>query len=138
MVDSLGRMLVLGESIRSPLDWVKALERGLPTASVDSAVERGIVTREEIDEYLIPRRTLAHRRQKNLRLTLEESDRLSRIARITAKAVETFGSQSAGVEWLRKSNGGLGGSAPLKLLRSGEGAILVEEILTRIDHGVYT
>ena len=59
-------------------------------------------------------------------------------ARLTARAAETFGGQSEAVAWLREPNGALGGSRPLDLLRSGEGAILVEQILVRIDHGVYT
>jgi putative toxin-antitoxin system antitoxin component (TIGR02293 family) len=138
LANSLGGFRVLGERILSPLDWVEALKNGLPTAAVDTAIEQGILSREETEEYVIPRRTLSHRRQKKQQLTLEESDRLSRIARLTLRAAETFGSQNTGIEWLREPNGGLGGSVPLELLRSGEAAILVEQILTRIDHGVYT
>lgn len=138
LADSLGGARVLGNVIGSPLDWVEALEHGFPPASVDAAIAAGILTQGEADEYVIPRRTLSHRRQKNQRLTLEESDRLARIARLTARAAETFGDGTEAYAWLREPNGGLGGARPLDLLKSGEGAILVEQILTRIDHGVYT
>jgi putative toxin-antitoxin system antitoxin component (TIGR02293 family) len=50
----------------------------------------------------------------------------------------TLGSQAGAVAWLREPNGALGGRAPLGLLRSDEGAVLVEQILGRIDHGIYT
>lgn len=138
VAETLGGPRVLGEAIQSPLDWIEVLENGLPPEAVEAAIRQGLLTREETEKYVIPRRTLSHRRQKNQRLTLEESDRLSRIARLTARAAETFGSQDAAVEWLREPNGGLGGAHPLDLLKSGEGAILVEQVLIRIDHGVYT
>lgn len=138
LAETLGGTPVLGGRIDSPLGWIEALENGLPTEALEAAIERGILTRDEADEFVIPRRTLSHRRQKGQRLTLEESDKLGRITRLTARAAETFGSQEDAVAWLREPNGALGGQAPLDLLRSGEGAVLVEQILTRIDHGVYT
>jgi putative toxin-antitoxin system antitoxin component (TIGR02293 family) len=135
---TLGGTPVLGEAIRSPLDWIEALENGLPPEAVDAAIERGILTRDEADEFVIPRRTLSHRKQKKQRLTLDESDRLSRITRITARAAETLSSQDNATAWLREPNGALGGQVPLDLLRTGEGAVLVEQILGRIDHGIHT
>jgi putative toxin-antitoxin system antitoxin component (TIGR02293 family) len=138
LAETLGGTPVLGGAIQSPLDWIEALANGLPPEALDAAVERGILTRDEADEFVIPRRTLSHRKQKDQRLTLEESDKLSRITRLTTRAAETFGSQEDAVEWLREPNGALAGKTPLDLLRSGEGAVLVEQILGRIDHGVYT
>lgn len=138
LAETLGGTPVLGTTIRSPLDWIEALEKGLPPEAVDAAVGSGILTRDEADELVIPRRTLSHRKQKAQRLTLEESDKLSRITRITARAAETLSSQENAVAWLREPNGALAGQTPLDLLRSGEGAVLVEQILGRIDHGVYT
>jgi putative toxin-antitoxin system antitoxin component (TIGR02293 family) len=138
LAEALGGERVLGGKLQSPLEWIEALASGFPSEAVEASIRQGILTREEAEEFVIPRRTLSHRRQKKQRLTLEESDRLSRIARLTARAAETFGSQDAAVEWLREPNGALGGAVPLELLRSGEGALLVEQILVRIDHGVYT
>lgn len=138
LADLLGGARTLGHVIDSPIDWVAALERGLPIASIDAAIATGILTRSEANVYVIPSRILSHRRLKNQRLTLEESDRLARIARLTARAAETFGDQAAALAWLREPNGGLRGARPLELLKSGEGTVLVDQILTRIDHGVYT
>lgn len=138
VADALGGTLVLGSSIQSSLDWVEALENGFPPEAVDAAVEQGILSRDEADLYVIPRRTLSHRRLKGQRLTLDESDRLSRIARLTERATETLGTRESAVGWMREANGALRGATPLELLRSGEGAILVEQILIRIDHGVFT
>jgi putative toxin-antitoxin system antitoxin component (TIGR02293 family) len=138
IAESLGGATVLGSEIDSTLEWIEALAHGFPPASVDAVIESGILTQGEADEYVIPRRTLSHRRQRRQRLSIDESDRLGRIARLTGRASETFGDQANAVAWLREPNGALGGARPLDMLRSGEGAILVDQILTRIDHGVYT
>jgi putative toxin-antitoxin system antitoxin component (TIGR02293 family) len=138
LVETLGGARVYGEAIKSSLGWIDALENGLPVEAVDAAIERGILSRREVDEYVIPRRSLSRRKQKCQRLTPEESDKLCRITRITARAAETLNTQEDASAWLREPNGALAGRAPLDLLRSGEGAILVEQILGRIDHGVYT
>lgn len=122
----------------SPVGWIEALHNGLPIQAVDAAIQHGILTRKEAYALVITRRALSSRRRQGRRLTLEESDNLSRIARLTIRAAETFGSPNEGVRWLRVPNGALAGRSPIDLLRSGEGAVLVEQILGRIDHGVYT
>jgi putative toxin-antitoxin system antitoxin component (TIGR02293 family) len=134
----LGGTPVLGKGIESPLDWIEALKNGLPPEAFDAAIERGILTRDEANELIIPRRTLLRRKQNGQRLTLEESDKLSRITRLTIRGAETFGSSEDAVQWLRESNGALAGRMPLDLLRSGEGGAFVEQILGRIDQGVYS
>lgn len=48
---ALGRE-VPGSTIDSPLEWVEALKHRLPTAALDAAVESGILTREETDEFM--------------------------------------------------------------------------------------
>lgn len=138
LADLLGGSRILGRVFDSPLDWVEALHHGFPIASVAAAIAAGVLTESEADQYVIQPRTRSHRGQKHQRLTVQESDLLARIARLTARAAETFGDRAAAHAWLREPSGGLGGARPLELLKSGEGAILVEQILTRIDHGVHT
>lgn len=134
----LGGSAVLGTTVETPLDWVGVLEGGFPAESVDAVVEAGVLSRDEAEDLVIPRRTLSHRKQKEQHLTLDESDRLARIVRVSARAEETFGSAENARGWLRDPNGALGGVTPLSLLRTGEGAVLVEQILGRIDHGIFT
>lgn len=67
----------------------------------------------------------------------DESDRLARIARVNAVALEQFGSVEKASRWLRKPNRALGGRAPLDLLATGEGARIVEETVMRIAHGLF-
>ncbi len=134
----LGGPQVLDQEIRSDLELVEMLRDGLPISAVDAVVRGGTLTPQEVESLVIPRRTLAHRRQKKQRLSPEESDRLARIARISALAEETFQNLEKAARWLRKPNRALGGAVPLQLLSMGEGARLVEETLGQIAHGIFT
>jgi len=137
VAEKLGGNRVLRETLVSDLDLVDAIRRGLPTSSVDAVVKSGVITSSEVEYLVIPRRTLAHRKQKKQRLTAEESDRLARIARVTTLAEETFGDAERAARWLRKPNRGLGGAVPLELLGTGEGAIVVQQALGQVAHGIF-
>jgi hypothetical protein len=69
------------------------------------------------------------------RLRSDESDRLSRLARVTARAIDVLGSEENAVHWLRQPNGALGGVSPLSYLNTDVGARRVEAILSHIDYG---
>ncbi len=133
----LGGSQVLDREIRSDLELVEMLRDGLPTSVVDAVIRGGTLTPQEVETLVIPRRTLAHRKQKEQRLSPEESDRLARIARISALAEETFQNPEKAARWLRKPNRGLSGAVPLDLLTTGEGGRLVEQTLGRIAHGIF-
>ena len=123
---------------RSDLEWVKAVEAGLPPEAVESAVEQGVISWSDVQDLVLPRRTFSHRKERSERLTPEESDRLLRLLRAIAKAEDTFGNKEKARRWLRKSNRALGGESPFEMLRTASGARLVEQVLGRIAHGVYS
>jgi putative toxin-antitoxin system antitoxin component (TIGR02293 family) len=133
----LGGARTLDATIESELDWLEALERGFSPAAVDVAIEGGLLSRDESDRIVIPRRTLQHRHQKGERLSQEESDRLLRVARTQSLADEVFDNPEKAHRWLRKPNRVLRGQVPLELLRTSAGADLVEEELMRIRYGMF-
>jgi putative toxin-antitoxin system antitoxin component (TIGR02293 family) len=123
---------------RSDLEWVKAVEAGLPPEAVESAVGQGVISWSDVQDLVLPRRTFSHRKERSERLTPEESDRLLRLLRAIAKAEDAFGNKEKARRWLRKSNRALGGESPFEMLRTASGARLVEQVLGRIAHGVYS
>ena len=56
---------------------------------------------------------------------------------IRAKATEIFGSASAAEAWLRTEAMALDWRRPLDLLKTDEGALAVQLLLKKIEHGVY-
>ena len=137
-VTELAETLGVGEAgIRSELDLLDAVARGLPTVAVDAVVHSGILSADEADRLVIGRRALAARKARGQDLSRDESDRLARIARTNAISLEQFGSAEKAARWLRKPNRALGGRVPLDLLTTGEGARVVEETIMRIAHGLF-
>lgn len=77
----------------------------------------------------------AQRRKEQGALTIEESDRLARIARVTQRAVDALGNVEQARGWLRRPNRALQGAEPLELLGTDAGAELVTDELGRIEYG---
>jgi putative toxin-antitoxin system antitoxin component (TIGR02293 family) len=136
VAERLGGSQVITQPIRTDLDWVEALQAGLPTGSADALVAGGMLTQDELFRLVIPRRTLAKRRASGGTLTPEESDRLARVARVLGAADDVFTQPEKSHRWLRKANRGLGGHVPLELLSTEAGSRLVEQALGRIEHGI--
>jgi putative toxin-antitoxin system antitoxin component (TIGR02293 family) len=111
-------------------------DTGSEVEILDELLAHGF-SRTEIFDFVVPRRTLARRRQSGQPLSLEESDRAVRLARLTAMAERVFGNDTKAHRWLRKPSPMLDGSTPLALLKSETGAQLVEQVLHRIDHGIF-
>lgn len=136
IANKLGGERVLHHLIQTDLDLVEALQEGFPAKAVDALLSGGAIDATELYRLVIPRRTLALRKQKRQPLTSEESDRLARVARVVGFAEEIFGTPEKAYRWLRKANRGLGGQVPLELISTEAGARVVEQALGRIAHGI--
>jgi putative toxin-antitoxin system antitoxin component (TIGR02293 family) len=124
--------------LHTDLGVASAIESGVSTKAVEDVIDSGIVEPEVLYEFVVPRRTLAHRKAKNQRLTSEESDRLARVLRVYARSEDALGDSDRAFRWLRKPNRALEGKTPLELLSSEAGARAVEKVLGRLEHGVFS
>ena len=79
-----------------------------------------------------------HRRQAEGRLDVAESDRVVRFARLLGRAASVMESLENGRRWLLAPQVGLGGAIPLWYADTEVGAREVENLLGRIEHGVYS
>ena len=130
----IGMEAVAGQGAEA-MDVVRLIRRGMPVDAVQVVLDSGRLTPGELDQIVLPRKTLVHRRKLGT-LTSEQSDRLMRVLRLLAAAEETFGSQEKAATWLRRSTAALAGERPLDLLDTDEGAREVETLLGRISHGI--
>jgi putative toxin-antitoxin system antitoxin component (TIGR02293 family) len=110
--------------------------RAQPADTLAALAEQGY-SEEEIFELVVPKRTLARRRLMNDLLTVEETDKAFRLRRIAAQAQRVFGDRDKANRWLRKPKRELKGETPLAFLASEAGARLIEEMLHRIEHGIF-
>ena len=104
--------------------------------TLDVLFRRGY-NEDEIFALVVPKRTLARRKAANEPLTIEETDKALRLDRIAVQAERVFGDAGKAHRWLRKPKRELRGETPLALLASEAGARGVEEMLFRIEHGIF-
>jgi putative toxin-antitoxin system antitoxin component (TIGR02293 family) len=118
----------------------EAIEGGLPRAAAQRLRQHLGLTERELAESLgISAKTLQRQsRQRDARLTPAQGDRLYRLARLAAFAEEVFEDPERARRWLREPQRGLGNRVPLDLLRTEAGAREVEDLLGRIEYGVYS
>ena len=118
-------------------DVVGRIQAGLPMSEFEALRTLLEMTGEELAEKLAISRSTLVRRRKSGRLDREESDRLVRFARLYARAVEVFGEEASAREWLKTPARGLAFVTPLTFAETEAGAREVENILGRLEFGVY-
>jgi len=122
--------------LRTELDMVRLIRRGVPTDAVEHFLTASHLTFNSIEQHVLPKRTYRRRQNADQRLEPIESDRLLRLVRLVATADETFGDQGKALAWLQRENRALDGQTPLSLADTDLGARSVETLLGRIDHGL--
>lgn len=129
---------VLALDPSTAVELLAAVRAGLPFAALEALAAQMDLPSVEIAVLLgIPARTFA-RRRKTDQLTPQESDRLFRLARTVAQAMEVLGAQAKARLWLLAPNRALGGDVPLQMLDTDIGARQVEEVLLRLSYGVFS
>jgi putative toxin-antitoxin system antitoxin component (TIGR02293 family) len=137
----LGGPRVLHREVGSDEDAHDLVLRGIPAAAMVRlfATVLTLSTSRVLGAIGVSARSYARRKaEPKTRLPVNESERLWRFAEILAHATRVFGSQAEGEKWLDRPAIGLDRRQPIDLLRTHPGARLVEDYLTRIEHGVYS
>jgi putative toxin-antitoxin system antitoxin component (TIGR02293 family) len=133
--EKLGGRSTLGAKVASAADLARVVSHRIPLKALAHVLRSGSFSDAEIQHFVIPARTRRHRQEKNERLTVEESDRLVRLARIQALAEDMFGDSTRANRWLREPLGELSGKPPLELAQTEAGGRVIEQILAKIDWG---
>ena len=93
---------------------------------------------ETVASVLGMSRATLHRRKRQGKIDEDESEKLVRYQRLLKKAEDVFGDGKSAREWLRHKQAGLGKAAPLDFARTEIGAREVENLLGRLEYGVYS
>ncbi|HEX6038719.1 antitoxin Xre/MbcA/ParS toxin-binding domain-containing protein [Longimicrobium sp.] len=135
VADVMGGEGTLGRSISSIGELREMVEFGLPVTALDAVVrhvthdDRGAA---ELKYRIVPKTTLRRRQ----RLDPEESQRLERLARMTALAEDVWEDPDLAHEFLTSAQPQLGGERPVDLARSDLGTRQVEMLLMKIEYAL--
>lgn len=122
----------------SPARVIQGVQAGLDFAELESLREQLDLPLDRLAAQLGLARATLHRRKASGRLTSDESEKVLRFARLLGQAVQLFGGMEEARQWLKAPQRGLGGAVPLDYAQTETGAREVENLLGRIDYGVYS
>lgn len=132
-------LAILGTRMKK-VDFIsidRLIRRGMSFTACERVMKALDMSKEDLSYVLgISQRKLSSIRKLSARLPLVASDRLYRIARILALAIELTGDEENARSWLKQPQYGLGERIPLELLDTQVGADEVEDLIGRIEHGV--
>lgn len=131
----LAELLALPRVPKQERDLADVVARRIVPDAIDRLARAGVPPRHL--DFIIPPRTLSHRKGKGERLTLDESDRAMRVARLVALADAVFGDHTKALVWLGAPAGLFSGKSGFEQMVSEAGARIVEEALLRIDEGYF-
>jgi putative toxin-antitoxin system antitoxin component (TIGR02293 family) len=121
------------------MELLRKVEAGLPYATLEHFQRNVDLQTEELATLVqIKPRTLARRRESK-RLTTEESDRLLRASRVFGKALALFeGDLDAARSWFSAPAPALANRSPQDVAATELGAREVENLIGRLEHGVFS
>jgi len=122
-------------TIRRQIEQIRA---GLSFRAVQNLQKALDLPMERIASVLGMSRATLHRRKLQGKIDREESEKLVRYQTLLKKAEEVFGDAENAREWLTHPQRGLGNAMPLEFAKSELGAREVENLLGRIEYGVYS
>lgn len=128
-----GYVALLGLRTRDAMSVIAAAQKGLPFTAVERLRQStGLMFREIRLALGMSERTFWRRSEKG-RFDAVESDRLLRLARVLAQAMEVFeGNAWTATSWLKRSHRAFGGGAPLRLTQTDAGVMELMSHLERV------
>ncbi len=119
-------------------ELIQNIKKGLPISAFEKIQkELDVSTGTLASTVNIAARTLA-RRKKEGRFHSDESERVLRIASLFDRALQVLHNKNRVQLWFKSPQKGLGGKTPLEYADTEPGAREVEDLLGRLEHGVFS
>ncbi|MBW6455667.1 MAG: DUF2384 domain-containing protein [Trueperaceae bacterium] len=121
-----------------PTVLIAAVKAGLEVRVFVDLARRLGVSEARLAEVAGIAPTTLTRRKRAGALAPDEGEHVLRIAALLERAVRVFEDEADAADWLRTRNLALGGVTPLALADTELGAREVDDLLGRLEHGVYS
>jgi len=134
----LGGRHFMNHKPKTSLEFYSAVRRGVPKLSIDSLAQVMNIPMTKMAILLnLSYKTLTRKNKVDL-LDTPVSSHAFEIADTIAKGLGVFDEEDRLNRWLNKENRALNGAKPYDLLDTSTGIKLVNQILGRIEEGVYS
>lgn len=135
VAEMLGGPTVLRSTVRTWVDLERVVRAGLPKRSLQLVARRAVEPGRPTNEFVyrvVPAATFKRR----TRLSIEESERTERLARVVALAESIWEVRLDARAFLNRAHPLLGGDSPLNVAQTELGARRVERLLYDVEHGL--
>jgi putative toxin-antitoxin system antitoxin component (TIGR02293 family) len=126
------------EKAKHPADLIRQIQKGLRFTELETLQATIGLPFDQLAAKLCISRSTLQRRKAAGRLSPDESDKVMRLSRLLDHATKVFGGVEKARAWLKFPQRGLGGAVPLDYAQTEVGAREVDNLLGRIDYGVYS
>ncbi|QEE31109.1 DUF2384 domain-containing protein [Terriglobus albidus] len=133
---SIAEILGLSSSIRTVGDLESAVSAGLPKRSLERLSARLYEDRRVASAYKFKIVPAATWKRRTKRLSIDESERTERLARVLAQAEYVWDDREQAREWMNKPHRELNDRTPLEVARTELGARRVEDLLDKLFYGL--
>src|SRR6266705_1965748 len=123
---------------KHPTELIRQIQKGLRFSELETLQNSIDMPFEQLAAKLSISRSTLQRRKAAGRLSPDESDKVMRFSRLLEHATNVFGDVNKARVWLKFPQRGLGGAVPLDYEETEIGAREVDNLLGRIDYGVYS
>lgn len=123
---------------KHPHELIRRIQQGLRFRELEALQDNIDVPLEQLAAKLSISRSTLQRRKSAGRLSPDESDKVMRFSQLVEHATDVFGNIGKARAWLKYPQRGLGGAVPLDYAETEIGAREVDNLLGRIDYGVYS
>jgi len=131
-------VLGLNERIKNPLDLVDLGAKGIFRKQLDKLSEAMCLPAGTLASLLTVSLRTIQRQPKEKPFDRNVADRAIKLAELTAKGINVFGSQKSFCSWLQTPCLALGNKTPISLLVSTIGMEMVFDVIGRIEYGVFS
>jgi len=127
------------EQIHDNHAMVQRVEEGLPVMDVVKFSKQAGFTNAELAKLInIPASAYARRVAGKARLSLPEGERAARLMRLFDRAKQLFVTEENVRKWLHTELPALGWRTPIDFAQTEPGAREVENLIGRLEHGVFS
>jgi putative toxin-antitoxin system antitoxin component (TIGR02293 family) len=131
-------ILNLVSNFQNEMDYVILSRNGILKNAVNNMAHKFGITQEKICQLLHMSARNFQRIKEDAPLDIYTSEQTIEMAKIYAKASEIFADDEATKQWFKTPNYALGNQTPIDLLDTSFGVKMVNDVLGRIEHGVYS
>ncbi len=115
----------------------KGLEQGFDYSNIEALLSIGFINKSELSLFTGITKSTLDRRKNEGHLNTQESDRLYRLVRLLEAATDLLsGDEHKANDWVRKGAKGLGGRAPIEMIRTAAETESVIDYIGRVKHGI--